>query len=175
MIYTCSILQAAPSLYLQRIRQLRRISGTGIPTAVSAPPQLQLTPPFQQQSNQVSPLSDNHLDEMEDYGVETVGLDDPLPEQLDATEVCEGLAQVTLGDTPQLPLQVQSAPPSESTLSLEERLDMLATEVAESRCIIEFDVSNGFKYGMASRSRPFEEHWEEWFYGLIRDGVRSIG
>lgn len=158
-------------------------------TTVSAPLQLEPMTPLQRnrQSYQATPPEDylgntedhldnteDRLDNTEDNEMEALELETSSTELLDAMDTDENLAQVTQDVAPRLPpMQVQSAPSSGPNLSLEERLDLLAVEIAESRCIIEFDVSNGFTYEMISRSRPLGEHWEEWFYGLNRDGLQQ--
>ncbi|KAG0279049.1 hypothetical protein BGZ96_002096 [Linnemannia gamsii] len=137
-------------------------------------------------SNQATPLKDPdnmqdyldntvyHLDNTEENEMEVIELETSSPEVLDAMDMDENLAQVTQDVVPRLPpMRIQSAPSSGPNLSLEEQLDLLAIEVAESRRIIEFDVSDGFTYEMISRSRPLGEHWEEWFYGLSRDGLQQ--
>ncbi|KAF8922920.1 hypothetical protein BGZ47_005224, partial [Haplosporangium gracile] len=135
------VLQAMPDLYHQSLLKLKRLRNPATAaTTVSAPLQPDPTPLLQrnQQSNQATTLEDQ-LDDTDDNVVEAVELEMPSFEQLDVMDVGENLAQVTQDVAPQLPLmQVQSAP-SRPILSLDERLDMLAVEVAESRCIIEFD------------------------------------
>ncbi|KAF9399121.1 hypothetical protein BGX21_006771 [Mortierella sp. AD011] len=170
-------LQALPSLYYQRLRSLRQPNTSATATtAISVPLQPQIIHPLQEneQSNQATLPQEDYIDEMEDNDMGTAGQESPLTRQLDAMNMSEDLVQVTPDVAPQQPpMQIQPILPSDPLLSLDERLDMLAVEVAESRYIIEFDVSDGFTYEMVSRSRPLKEHWEEWFYGLTRDGVQQ--